>query len=57
MHPTLERIDRQTSILRDLDGMTILLQNLHGQLLIDWIVLSEENIEFHVVWGRNRGQG
>lgn len=49
-NPGFEGIDSQTPILGNLNCMSIFLENLDGQLLINEIILSQEDIEGHVIW-------
>ncbi len=54
---TLESINGQASILRNLNSMAILLEYLHGQFLVDQVVLSQENVEGNIIRCRNRANG
>ena len=56
-HPSFKRINRQTTILRNLDGMTIFFKDFDCQLLINKIVLCEKDIKGNVVWRRYRADG
>jgi hypothetical protein len=56
-HPRLERIHRQTSILRNLNDMAILLEDLHSELLVDEVVLGEQDVERDVVGRRDGADG
>jgi hypothetical protein len=56
-YPPLESIDRQTAVFGNLNGMAILLKDLDGQLLIDQVVFSEQDIERDVVGGRDWADG
>lgn len=52
-YPPFESIDRQTAVFGNLNGMAILLKYLDGQLLIDQVVFSEQDIERDVVGRRD----
>ncbi len=49
-HASLERVHRQAPILRDLNSVSVLLQDLHRELLVDEIVLREQDVERDIVW-------
>ncbi len=50
----LERVDRELTILRNLDLVTVLLQDLHSKLLVNQVVLGDQDIVRHVVLGHYR---
>lgn len=56
-YPPLESIDRQTAVFGNLNGMAILLKYLDGQLLIDQVIFSEQDIERDVVGRRDWADG
>ena len=53
-NPALERVDRDGTVVRDLDHVAVLLEDLHGQLLVDHVVLGEQDVERDVVGGEDR---
>lgn len=44
-----ERIESQLSVLRDLDAVAILLEDLHCQLLVDKVILCDEYVIRHIL--------
>jgi len=54
---TLESINGQASILRNLNSMAIFFEYLHGQFLVDQVVLSQENVESNIIGSRNGADG
>jgi hypothetical protein len=46
----LERLDRETTVLGDLDVVAIALEELDCQLLVDLVVLGEQNVEDNLAW-------
>ena len=48
-YASLERVHRQTPVLRDLHGVPVLLQYLHRELLVDEIVLRKKDVERDIV--------
>ena len=44
LHARLERVDRELAVLRDLDLVAVLLEDLHRELLVDEVVLRNEDV-------------
>lgn len=49
LHPSLERLDSERTVLRNLHLMSVLLQNLDSKLLVDQVVFSDENVIRRIV--------
>jgi hypothetical protein len=56
-HPSFKGINRQATIFRNLNGMTILFKNFDCQFLVNKIVLREKDVEGNIIWRRDRADG
>ena len=57
LNPGLERLDSQGPVLGDFDNVTVFLENLHRQFLVDQVVLREENVKRDIVDSGYRANG
>lgn len=49
-YPLFECINRQSTVLRNLYLVSVLVEDLNGQLLVHDIVLCQQDIEAHARW-------
>ena len=53
LHTSLERVHRKLTVLRDLDLVTVLLEDLYSELLVHQVVFGDQDVVWHIVLGHD----